>query len=64
MLNLESFYFDIILEINKIVEHSDNNLAVLCEKSKMVSFALSVMKNIVAYCSRFPIKLTFCIAFG
>ena len=53
MLNLESFYFDITLGINKIVEHSDNNLAVLCEKSKMVSFALSIMKNIVAFVQDF-----------
>ena len=41
-------------------------LTVRCEKSKMVSFASPIMKNIVAFSSRsrFPVKLICCIAFG
>ena len=37
-----------------------------CEKSKMVSFVFSMIKNIVAPSSRirFPVKLIYCIAFG
>ena len=63
---IESFYIDIILEQNKIVEHIHNTFTVPCEKSKMVSFASSIMKNIVAPAaqSRFPVKLICCIAFG
>ena len=39
---------------------------VLLEKSKTVSFASSIMKNIGVYLShsRFPVKLIWCIAFG
>ena len=39
-----------------------------CEKSKMVSFASSIMKNIVVFVflslSKFLVKLICCIAFG
>ena len=58
-------YIDIILEENKIMEDIHNTLTVPCEKSRMVSFASSIMKNIVAPVagSRFPVKLFFCIAF-
>ena len=35
-----------------------------CEKSKTVSLASSIMKNIVDWFSRFPVKLICCIAFG
>ena len=35
-----------------------------CEKSKIVSFPSSVMKNIVPLFSRFPVKLICYIAFG
>ena len=40
-----------------------NTLTVSYEKSKMVSFASSIIKNIVAPAarSRFPVKLIFCI---
>ena len=45
------------------MEHIHNTLKFTCEKSKMASFAFSIMKNIVATSdrSRFPVKL---IAFG
>ena len=43
----ESFYIDIIFKENKIGEHIQNTLTVTYEKSKMVSFASLVMKNIV-----------------
>ena len=48
------------------MEHIHNTLTVPCEKSKMVSFASLIMKNIVAPAaqSRFPVKLICCIAFG
>ena len=48
------------------MKHIDNTFTVPCEKSKMVSFASSIMKNIVAPAaqSRFPVKLICCIAFG
>ena len=36
-----------------------------CEKPKMISFAFSVMKNIVfIFRFRFPVKLVCCIVFG
>ena len=38
--------------------------AVPCEKSETISFAFSIMKNIVACDSRFPVKLICFIAFG
>ena len=70
---IESFYIDIILEQNKIVEDAvaksyndiHNTFTVPCEKSKMVSFTSSIMKNIIAplSCSRFSVKLLYCIAF-
>ena len=42
-----------------------NTLTAPCEKSKIISFAFSILKNIVAPSSqsRFPVKLIFCIAF-
>ena len=48
------------------MEHIHNTFTVPCEKSKTVSFASSIMKNIVAPSarSRFPAKLICCIAFG
>ena len=65
---IESFYIDVILEQDKIVEHIDISLTVPCEKSKMVSFASSIMKNIVVFPSRsrFVVQLIcyICIAFG
>ena len=61
-----SFCSDIILEQNKIVEHIHNTFTVPCEKYKMVSFASSIMKSIVAPAawSRFPLTFICCIAFG
>ena len=43
-----------------------NTLTVLCEKSKIVSFTSSIIKNIVvlAFQSKFLVKLICCIAFG
>ena len=43
-----------------------NTFTVPCEKSKMVSFAFSIMQNIIASSSRsrFPVKLICCIALG
>ena len=43
-----------------------NTLTIPCEKSKTVSFASSIIKNIIAPLSRyrFPVKLICCIAFG
>ena len=38
-------------------------MTVPCEKCKAVSFASSVMKTVAACCSRFPVKLIWCIAF-
>ena len=42
-----------------------NTLTVLCEKSKMISFAFSIMKKIAMLPSRskFAVKLICCIAF-
>ena len=81
-LDIESFYTDIISEQNRIVEHAVqsrtlatraksyddiyNTLTVPCEKSKMVSFASSIMKNIFVFPSqfRFAVKWICCLAFG
>ena len=41
-----------------------NNFTFSCEKSKTVSLASSITKNIVTYCSRFPVKLICCIPFA
>ena len=48
------------------MEHIHNTFKVPCEKSKTISFASSVMKNIFAPSarSRFSVKLICCIAFG
>ena len=64
---IDSFYIDIILEQNKIVEYAvaksyndtGNTSTVLCEKSKMVSFTSSLMKNITLLLEPliFPVKL-------
>ena len=47
------------------MEHIHNTFTVLCEKPKTVSFASSMMKNIVAPVagSKFPVRLICCIAF-
>ena len=57
MCYIETFYTDIILKQNKIVEHAvaksydniHNTLTVPCEKSKIVSLASSVMKALIYY---------------
>ena len=41
------WYIDIILEQNKIMKKNYNTLTVLYEKSKMVSFASSIMKKMI-----------------
>ena len=48
------------------MEHAHNTFTFPCEKSKMVSFASSKMKNIVAPAAqyRFSLKLNDCIDFG
>ena len=48
------------------MEHIHNTFTVPCEKSKMVSFTSSIMKNIFVFLSqfRFAVKLICCIAFG
>ena len=48
------------------MEHIRNTFTVPYEKFKMVSFASSIMKNILAPAarSRFPVKLVCCIEFG
>ena len=58
MCYIELFFVNIILK--------GNNLAVPFEESRTVSFASSIMRNIVASSSlfRFLVKLTCCIAFG
>ena len=62
---IESFYIDIILKQNKIVEVIHNTLTVPCEKSKMVSFDSLIMKNIAAPAAQswFPLKLIYFIDF-
>ena len=47
------------------MEHIHNTFTVPCEKSKMISFASSIMKNIVVPArSKSPVKLIYSIAFG
>ena len=50
------------------VEDIHNTFTVSCENYKKVSFASSMIKNIVViafrFSDRFPVKLTCCIAFG
>ena len=48
------------------MEHIHSTFTVPCEKPKMVSFASSIMKNIIAPStrSRFPVELICCIAVG
>ena len=55
-----------MLEQNKIVEHIQNTFKVPCEKSKIVSFTSSIIKNInlLLLPLRFPVKLICSIAFG
>ena len=64
----ESFYIDIILEQNKVVEYIYNIFTVPCEKSNMLSFASSIIKKIAVFAflsrDRFPVKLVYCFAFG
>ena len=54
----ESFYIIIIFKKNH------NNSTGPFEKSKAVSFTSSILKNVSAFFSRFPVKLICCIAFG
>ena len=73
---IASFYTDITLKQNKIVEHAvaklyndvHNTSTVPSEKSKLVSFASSILKNIVVFAfpsqARFPVKLIYWTAFG
>ena len=62
---IESFHIAIILEQNKILKHIHNTFTVPCEKSKILFFFSSIMKNTVAPAaqSKFPVKLICCIAF-
>ena len=48
------------------MEHIHNTFIVPCERSKMVSFASSIIKSIVVfpYWSGFAANLICCIAFG
>ena len=48
------------------MEHIHDTFTATCEKSKMVSFAASMMKNIVCPSARskFFVKLIYCNAFG
>ena len=47
------------------MEHIHNTFTVPCEKSKMISFASSIMENIVVPAqSKSPVKLIYSIAFG
>ena len=48
------------------MEHIHNTFTVSCKKSKMVSFASSVMKNVFGFLpqSRFAVKLICCTAFS
>ena len=68
---LDNFMFKVLywvilfwykISLNKIY----NTFTVPCEKSKMVSFASSIMNNIVVFLSRsrFAVKLIFFIAVG
>ena len=52
--------------VGKSYNNIHSTFTVPREKPKMVSFALSTMKNIVAPSarSRFPAKLIFCFAYG
>ena len=56
---IELFYINVILKRNK----NHNTLTLLFEKFKTVSFAPSIVKNIVepSALSRFPVKLIFCM---
>ena len=60
---VESFYFDITSQQHKFTILSQ---LVLCEKSKIVSFASSIMSRFFLFPSRsrFPVKLMCYIAFG
>ena len=53
-----SLYINILLKRNKII------ITVLFEKSKIVSFTSSIIKNIDVSFSIFLVKLIFCVAFG
>ena len=65
---LNNVTFKFILYWYYIKAKKEKNYSILmvsCEKSKIVSFVSSIMKNIVASSalSRFQLKLNFCIAF-
>ena len=48
------------------VKENHNTFMVSCEKTKMISFTSSIMKNMAVYTVqfRFLVKLTCCIAFA
>ena len=46
------------------MEWNYNTSTVPYKKSKTVSFASSIIKNIVACCCRFPVKLICCVPLG
>ena len=48
------------------MEHIYYTLTLFCEKTKMVSLASLIMKNIIVFPiqSKFPIKLICCVALG
>ena len=52
--------------VAKSYDDIHNTLTAPCEKSKIVSFASSIMKNInlLLVPLRFPVKLIYCNAFG
>ena len=52
--------------VAKLYDDIHNTFIVPCEKSKIVSFASSMMKNTVVFPGwfRFAVKLICCIAFG
>ena len=56
---IDSIYINIILKQNKIIIL----LTTSFEKSKTVSFASSITKNIVGSLSRIPVKLICCILY-
>ena len=48
------------------MEQIHNTFTVSCQKSNMVSFTSSIVKNIIVFPShsRFTVKYIYCIAFG
>ena len=60
------YYIKALLLIFFILKKTCNTLIIPCQKSKIVSFTSSIMKNIVLFpaWSKFPVKAICCIAFG